>query len=158
MDEGKAPAQMPRAKSMTDVITSASNLSTFATAVTAGGLVDTLKSPGPFTVFAPNDDSAFAGLPAGTLDNLLKPENKSQLANLLNYHVVPGTYTTDSLKAMAQKGETLKTVQGETLGLVLQDEVLKVKDAKGGIADIETPDAIAGNGVFHVITAVLMPS
>ncbi len=149
-------AKMVRTKDIVDNAVNAKNVTTVVSAVKAAGLVDTLKSEGPFTVFAPNND-AFAALPAGTVDTLLKPENKDKLVNILTYHVVPGTYTTAALKVMAEKGETLKTVQGETLSFVNENNELKVQDAKGNKVSIETADVISSNGVTHVIKSVLMP-
>lgn len=127
----------------------ASNVTTVVAAVKAAGLVETLQGPGPFTVFAPNN-AAFEKLPAGTVDTLLKPENKAQLVDILTYHVVPGRYTSADLT----DGMTLKTVEGKTLTIK--------KDASGkiwinGTAMVETPDVISSNGVTFVIDSVLMP-
>lgn len=149
-------SKMVRTKDIVDNAVNAKNVSTVVAAVKAAGLVDTLKSEGPFTVFAPNND-AFAKLPAGTVDTLLKPENKAQLAGILTYHVVPGTYTAAALKVMATKGESLTTVQGEKLSFAIVNNAVVVQDAKGNQVSIETPDIISSNGVTHVITAVLMP-
>ena len=148
-------AMMVRDKDIVDNAANAKNVSTLVAAVKAAGLVDTLKSTGPFTVFGPNND-AFDALPAGTLDNLLKPENKDQLAGILTYHVVPGTYTEASLRAMAGKGESLTSVQGGMLMPVIKDGNVMIKDAKGNMAMIETPDVLSSNGVTFVIDAVLM--
>lgn len=149
-------AKMVATKDIVDNAVNAKNVTTVVSAVKAAGLVDTLKSDGPFTVFAPNND-AFNALPAGTLDSLLKPENKDQLVGILTYHVVAGTYTSADLKVMAQKGETLKTVQGEELTPVMKDNQLMIKDAKGDTVAIETANIISSNGVTHVIKNVLMP-
>lgn len=149
-------AKMVATKDIVDNAVNAKNVTTVVAAVKAAGLVDTLKSTGPFTVFAPNND-AFAALPAGTVDTLLKPENKATLVSILTYHVVPGTYTTAALRAMATKGETLTTVQGQVLTPVVVDNQLEIQDAKGNKVAIETPDVISSNGVTHVIKAVLMP-
>jgi uncharacterized surface protein with fasciclin (FAS1) repeats len=149
-------AKMVRSKDIVDNAVNAKNVTTLVSAVKAAGLVDTLKGDGPFTVFGPNND-AFKALPAGTLDTLLKPENKQQLTDILTYHVVPGTYTSASLKVMAQKGESLKTVQGEELMPVMDNNELKIKDSKGNKVSIETADVISSNGVTHVIKNVLMP-
>ncbi len=148
-------AKMVRTKDIVDNAINAKNVTTVVAAVKAAGLVDTLKSEGPFTVFAPNND-AFAALPAGTVDTLLKPENKATLVGILTYHVVPGTYTTAALKVMAEKGQTLTTVQGGILTPVMVDNQLEIQDAKGNKVTIQTPDVISSNGVTHVITAVLM--
>jgi uncharacterized surface protein with fasciclin (FAS1) repeats len=148
-------AKMVRDKDIVDNAVNAKNVTTVVAAVKAAGLVDTLKSEGPFTVFAPNND-AFAALPEGTVDTLLKPENKEMLTSILTYHVVAGTYTSADLKAMATKGETLTTVQGGVLSVVNENNTIKLKDAKGSVVSIETPDVISSNGVTHVITSVLM--
>jgi uncharacterized surface protein with fasciclin (FAS1) repeats len=150
-------AKMLQSKDIVDNAVNAKNVTTLVTAVKAAELVETLKSEGPFTVFAPTND-AFAALPKGTVDTLLMPENKEMLAGILTYHVVPGTFTTAALKAMAAKGETLTTVQGEMLSFVNEDNELKVVDAKGNKVSIETPDVISSNGVTHVVKAVLMHS
>ena len=126
----------------------ANNVTTVVAAVKAAGLVDTLKSAGPFTVFAPNND-AFAALPAGTVANLLLPENKSKLVDILTYHVVSGRYPLSSIK----DGMVLKTVEGKNL-------TFKVVDGKiwiNGSVGIQTADVISSNGVTHVITGVLLP-
>ncbi|MCO7498485.1 fasciclin domain-containing protein [Stenotrophomonas maltophilia] len=132
---------------------------TLVAAVKAAGLVDTLNGAGPFTVFAPTN-AAFDKLPAGTVDTLVKPENKAQLTKILTYHVVPGTYTSVQLVADARKHggkATLKTVQGEPLTISLHEGKLWVIDAKGGKADISIADVGQSNGVIHVIDTVLMP-
>jgi uncharacterized surface protein with fasciclin (FAS1) repeats len=149
-------AKMVRTKDIVDNAANAKNVTTVVAAVKAAGLVETLKGEGPFTVFGPNND-AFAALPAGTVDTLLKPENKEQLVSILTYHVVAGTYTSADLKAMAQKGETLKTVQGGELTPVINGTMVELKDAKGTMVQIETADIISSNGVTHVIKSVLMP-
>lgn len=133
---------------------------TLVAAVKAAGLVDTLEGPGPFTVFAPTDE-AFSQLPAGTVDNLLKPENKATLVKILTYHVVPGKITTKELKKWIKKGHgtyTAKTVQGGTLTFTEDMGKIKITDEKGGSAMITTPNVIQSNGVIQVINAVLMPS
>lgn len=150
-------AKMVRTMDIVDNAANAKNVSTVVAAVKAAGLVDTLKSDGPFTVFGPNND-AFAALPAGTVDTLLKPENKDQLVKILTLHVVPGTYTSADLKVMASKGESLKSVQGEMLTPVMENNELKIKDPKGNMVSIETADVISSNGVTHVIKNVLMPN
>jgi uncharacterized surface protein with fasciclin (FAS1) repeats len=131
---------------------------TLVAAVKAAGLVDTLSSPGPFTVFTPTN-SAFAKLPAGTVDTLLKPENKDQLAGVLTYHVVPGRYTAKDIMQMINKegGKTmLKTVEGGELTFESKDGALWVWDAKGGAAKITIKNVMQSNGVIHVIDTVLM--
>jgi uncharacterized surface protein with fasciclin (FAS1) repeats len=133
---------------------------TLVAAVKAAGLVDTLNSAGPFTVFAPVN-AAFAELPAGTVDTLLKPENKGMLTKVLTYHVVAGTYDEAKLMQLikAGKGEAkLKTVAGETLTLAMNGpNNIIVTDAKGGVADITISDVRQSNGVIHVIDHVLLP-
>jgi len=133
---------------------------TLVAAVKAAGLVDTLSGPGPFTVFAPTN-AAFAKLPAGTVDNLLKPENKATLVKVLTYHVVPGRMTAVSLMKAVKDGEGeahLKTVAGEDL-IVKQagPGKLTITDAKGDVAMVTIADVLQSNGVIHVIDTVLLP-
>ncbi len=133
---------------------------TLVSAVKAAGLVDTLEGTGPFTVFAPTNE-AFDKLPAGTVDTLVKPENKDQLTKILTYHVVPGKLTSKDLAKLIKKGDgkaELKTVQGETLTATMQDSKIVLTDQKGGIASITIKDVIQSNGVIHVIDTVLMPN
>jgi uncharacterized surface protein with fasciclin (FAS1) repeats len=133
---------------------------TLVAAVKAGGLVDTLEGPGPFTVFAPTND-AFAKLPAGTVDTLVKPENKATLDKILTYHVVPGTITTKDLKKWIKKGNgsyTAKTVEGGSLTFTEDMGKIKITDEKGGSAYITIADVFQSNGVIQVIDSVLMPS
>jgi uncharacterized surface protein with fasciclin (FAS1) repeats len=133
---------------------------TLVAAVKAAGLVDTLEGPGPFTVFAPTN-AAFAKLPAGTVDTLLKPENKATLVKVLTYHVVPGRMTAVSLMKAVRDGEGeahLKTVAGEDL-IVKQagPGKLTVTDAKGDVANVTIADVLQSNGVIHVIDTVMLP-
>jgi uncharacterized surface protein with fasciclin (FAS1) repeats len=133
---------------------------TLVAAVKAAGLVDTLSGKGPFTVFAPTND-AFAKLPAGTVDTLLKPENKGQLTQVLTYHVVPGRITAKDLMEMIEKGggkATLKTVEGAELTFEMKDGAIWVWDAKGDAAKITIKNVMQSNGVIHVIDTVLLPS
>ena len=133
---------------------------TLVAAVKAAGLVDTLQGKGPFTVFAPTND-AFAKLPAGTVDTLLKPENKGQLTQVLTYHVVPGRITAKDLMAAIEKGNgkaTYKTVEGEDLTFEAKDGDIWVVDAKGDSAKITIKNVMQSNGVIHVIDTVLLPS
>jgi uncharacterized surface protein with fasciclin (FAS1) repeats len=133
---------------------------TLVAAVKAGGLVDTLNSPGPFTVFAPTND-AFAKLPPGTVDTLLKPENKDMLDKILTYHVVAGKISSKQLAKMIKQGggkATLKTVQGEDLTATMSGGKVMLTDAKGGMATVTTADVFQSNGVIHVIDTVLMPN
>lgn len=149
-------AKMVKTKDIVDNAVNASNVTTLVSLVKQADLVTTLKSEGPFTVFAPNND-AFAKLPEATVKSLQEPANKAALANILTYHVVSGTYTTADLKVMAQKGETLTSVQGQILTPVLEDNVLKIQDDSGNKVTIQTADVISSNGVTHVIESVLMP-
>ena len=133
---------------------------TLVAAVKAGGLVDTLNSAGPFSVFAPTND-AFAKLPAGTVETLIKPENKATLDKILTYHVVTGKISSKDLAKMIKKGHgkaTLKTVQGEDLVASMSGKNIILTDAKGGTATITTADVFQSNGVIHVIDSVLLPS
>lgn len=134
---------------------------TLVAAVKAAGLVDTLSGPGPFTVFAPVN-AAFAALPAGTVDTLLKPENKPLLTKVLTYHVVAGNYSAAKLRSMIQAGNgtaELKTVAGGSLRLMMNGPAnLIVKDDKGGYSNIAITDVTQSNGVIHVIDRVLMPA
>ncbi|MEO7922159.1 MAG: fasciclin domain-containing protein [Chitinophagaceae bacterium] len=156
MDEEKGVmvggANMVPSKDIVDNAAGSADHTTLVAAVKAAGLVETLKSAGPFTVFAPTNE-AFAKLPAGTVDNLLKPENKSALAGILTYHVVAGGMKSTDLK----DGQKLKTVQGEELTIHYKDNKWMVHDAKGGMANITIADVISSNGVTYVIDAVLMP-
>ena len=133
-------------KDIVDTAAGAGNFTTLVAAVKAAGLVETLKGPGPFTVFAPTD-AAFAALPAGTVEDLLKPENKGKLVSILTYHVLPGKVMSTDLK----EGMMAKTVQGSDVKITLAGGP-KVNDAK-----ISTPDIAASNGVIHVIDAVILP-
>lgn len=149
-------ALMVRDKDIVDNAVEANNVTTVVSLVKLAGLVDTLKSEGPFTVFAPNND-AFAALPAETVASLQKPENVESLKNILTYHVVAGTYTSADLRAMAAKGETLTTVQGQMLTPVLGEGGVWIQDESGNKVAVETADVISSNGVTHVIKSVLMP-
>ena len=133
---------------------------TLVAAVKAAGLVDTLASPGPFTVFAPTND-AFAKLPPGTVDTLLKPENKAMLVAVLTYHVVPGRLTAADLMKMVTAGHgkaTLKTVQGEPLTVTMDGKKIYVQGAKSGVAEVTIPNVLQSNGVIHVVSSVLVPN
>ena len=133
---------------------------TLVAAVKAAGLVDTLNSAGPFTVFAPTDD-AFAKLPAGTVDTLVKPENKATLTKILTYHVVPGKISSKELMKWIKKGNgtyVATTVSGGKLTFTMASGGIQITDEKGGTAMITTADVFQSNGVIHVIDTVLMPS
>lgn len=136
-------------KDIVDTAVSAGQFNTLVAAVKAAGLVDTLKSPGPFTVFAPTDE-AFAKLPPGTVENLLKPENKDKLVSILTYHVVPGKVLSPDVVKL--NGSSVKTVQGGLAPIMLRGEAVMVGPARVLKTDIET-----SNGVIHVIDTVLMP-
>jgi uncharacterized surface protein with fasciclin (FAS1) repeats len=146
-------------KTVVDVAVSSKAHTTLVAAVTAADLVATLQTAGPFTVFAPTND-AFAKLPAGTVEGLLKPENKATLAKILTYHVVAGNLDAAAvLKAIKDgKGKVaLKTVSGGTLTASLKDGKVILTDEKGGFATVTATDLKAGNGVVHVIDTVVMP-
>lgn len=133
---------------------------TLVAAVKAAGLVDTLEGPGPFTVFAPTNE-AFAKLPAGTVDNLLKPENKDMLAKILTYHVVSGKLSTQDIENMIKAGHgkaEMKTVSGGTLWAMRQGGHIVLKDEKGGTANITISNVYQSNGVIQVIDSVLLPN
>ena len=132
---------------------------TLVAAVKAGGLVDTLEGPGPFTVFAPTD-AAFGKLPAGTVDTLLKPESKETLTKVLTYHVVPGKMSTKDIDAAIKAGggkATMKTVEGDSLTFTGGGKHITITDDKGGTAMITTANVFQSNGVIQVIDSVLMP-
>ena len=146
-------------KDVVDVAIGSSAHTTLVTAVKSADLVATLKGKGPFTVFAPTND-AFSKLPAGTVDALLKPENKAKLAGILTYHVVPGKLMASDVLAAIKKGNgkvVLTTVNGGELTVTLDGGKVKITDAKGGVAYVATADLNASNGVVHVVDAVLMP-
>jgi uncharacterized surface protein with fasciclin (FAS1) repeats len=126
---------------------------TLVAAVKAAGLVDTLESKGPFTVFAPTN-AAFGKLPAGTVDTLVKPENKATLTKILTYHVVPGKLEAADLT----DGKKLKTVQGEELTVKRSGDTVMIIDSKGGSSTVTIPNVNQSNGVIHVVDTVLMPS
>jgi uncharacterized surface protein with fasciclin (FAS1) repeats len=134
-------------KDIVDTAVSAGQFKTLAAALDAAGLVDTLKGDGPFTVFAPTDE-AFAKLPDGTVENLLKPENKDQLVAILTYHVVPGKVQA----ADVVKLDEAKTVNGKMVDIKVEGDTAMVNDAK-----VTKTDIIASNGVIHVIDTVIMP-
>ena len=132
---------------------------TLVAAVKAADLVATLSGPGPFTVFAPTN-AAFAKLPAGTVDTLLKPENKAQLASVLTYHVLPGKLDSKAIAAAIKTGggkATVTTVQGATLTAAMMGKRLTLTDAKGGMSHVTIADVYQSNGVIHVIDTVVMP-
>ena len=134
-------------KDIVDTAVAAGQFKTLASALQAAGLVDTLKGDGPFTVFAPTDE-AFAKLPKGTVENLLKPENKDQLVSILTYHVVPGKVQAADVVKM----DEAKTVNGEMVDIEVKGDTAMVNDAK-----VTKTDIAASNGVIHVIDTVILP-
>jgi uncharacterized surface protein with fasciclin (FAS1) repeats len=152
-------AAMSADKDIIDNAVNSKDHTTLVAAVKAAGLVDTLKGPGPFTVFAPTNE-AFAALPAGTVDGLLKPEKKADLTKVLTYHVVAGAVDAATLKSQIAAGggkAELKTVQGETLTATEHDGGIALTDSKGNVAMVTIADVMQSNGVIHVIDKVLMP-
>jgi uncharacterized surface protein with fasciclin (FAS1) repeats len=146
-----------------DIIDNAVNSkahTTLVAAVKAAGLVETLKGPGPFTVFAPTND-AFENLPEGTVETLLKPENKQKLTTILTYHVVAGKWGFDDIAKLVKAGKgkaEIKTVSGGTLWAMMNgDHNIVLKDENGGMANISTYDVFQSNGVIHSIDAVVLP-
>lgn len=145
-----------------DIIDNAVNSkdhTTLVAAVKAAGLVETLKGPGPFTVFAPTN-AAFGALPAGTVDTLLKPENKGALQGVLTYHVVPGKWDAAAISKMIADGKgmaSIKTVAGGTLVAKAAGGKVMVTDEKGGVAAVTIADVYQSNGVIHVVDKVLLP-
>ncbi|OGX84728.1 fasciclin domain-containing protein [Hymenobacter glacialis] len=146
-------AMMTPDKDIVDNAVGSSDHTTLVAAVKAAGLVETLKSAGPFTVFAPSN-AAFDKLPAGTVASLVTPEMKPTLTKVLTYHVVPGRLTAANLTA----GQVLTTVQGEQLTVMKNGNGVMIRDAKGGMATVTIADVISSNGVTHVIDTVLMPA
>jgi len=146
-------------KDIVDIAASNENFSTLVTAVKAAGLVEALKSDGPFTVFAPTN-AAFAKIDANTLGELLKPENKSKLTNILTYHVIKGKLTAKDVVAALKKGKgsvTLTTLSGAEITVVQNEKGIWLKDANGNYSMISSTDIMASNGVIHVIDSVVMP-
>jgi uncharacterized surface protein with fasciclin (FAS1) repeats len=153
-------AAMYASKDIIDNAVNSKDHTTLVAAVKAAGLADTLKGPGPFTVFAPTNE-AFAKLPAGTVDTLLKPENKEMLTKILTYHVVAGRISAAELKKQIREGNgqaTLKTVSGGTLIAMLQGSSIVLKDEKGGMSTVTIPNVFQSNGVIHVVDAVVLPN
>ncbi|MES2185715.1 MAG: fasciclin domain-containing protein [Pseudomonadota bacterium] len=152
-------AAMYPTKDIIDNAVNSKDHTTLVAAVKAAGLVDTLKGPGPFTVFAPTN-AAFAKLPTGTVDTLLKPENKAMLTSILTYHVVPGRIDAAMLMNQIKMGNgmaSLKTVQGGTLTAKTSGGKVMITDEKGGTATVTIADVIQSNGVIHVVDTVLLP-
>lgn len=152
-------APMFASKNIIENAVNSKDHTTLVAAVKAAGLVETLQGPGPFTVFAPVN-KAFAALPAGTVDSLLKPENKKTLVKILTEHVIAGSYSDADLNRMAdEKGGAfaLKAVSGDTLSFIKKGSVLYVVDENGNAAKITISDVNQSNGVIHVINKVLLP-
>ncbi|WP_371423573.1 fasciclin domain-containing protein [Tardiphaga sp.] len=145
-------APMYPSKNIVENAVNSKDHTTLVAAVKAAGLVDTLSSKGPFTVFAPTN-AAFGKLPAGTVDTLVKPESKATLTKILTYHVVPGKLNAADLK----DGQKLKTVEGEELTVKASGGKVMIVDAKGGSSTVTIPDVNQSNGVIHVVDTVLMP-
>jgi len=146
-------AAMFRSKNIIQNAVNSKDHTTLVAAVKAAGLVDTLEGKGPFTVFAPTN-AAFGKLPAGTVDTLVKPENKATLTKILTYHVVAGKLEASDLT----DGKKLKTVQGEELTVKRSGDTVMIIDAKGGSSTVTIPNVNQSNGVIHVVDTVLMPS
>ena len=152
-------AAMYPTKTIVENAVASKDHTTLVAAVQAAGLAETLSGPGPFTVFAPTN-AAFAKLPAGTVETLVKPENKGTLTTVLTYHVVPGTMTSKDIAKAIKAGRgkaTLTTVQGGTLTGRMMGKRLVLTDAKGGTSMVTIADVRQSNGVIHVVDTVLMP-
>lgn len=152
-------APMYPTKTIAENAVNSKDHTTLIAAVSAAGLVDALKGPGPLTVFAPTN-AAFAKLPAGTVETLLKPENKATLTAVLTYHVVPGKVTAADLVKQIKAGggkATLKTLQGGTLTASLMGDTVMLTDAKGGMSHVTQADVMQSNGVIHVVDTVVLP-
>lgn len=152
-------AKMYPSKNIVQNAVNSKDHTTLVAAVKAAGLVETLQSAGPFTVFAPTN-AAFDALPAGTIPTLLKPENKAMLSGILTYHVVAGKMNSSDLLAAIKSGggtATLKTVAGGTLYAMKKGNKIMLKDEKGGVAQVTIKDVNQSNGVIHVINKVLLP-
>lgn len=153
-------AAMYKNKDIIDNAVNSKDHTTLVAAVKAAGLVDTLKGKGPFTVFAPTNE-AFDKLPAGTVDMLLKPENKAMLTKILTYHVVMGNLDSKAIMKAIKKGggkATFKTVSGGTLTAMMNGNSLVLTDEKGGTSTVTIADVKQSNGVIHVVDTVLMPN
>jgi uncharacterized surface protein with fasciclin (FAS1) repeats len=152
-------APMYPSKNIIENAVNSKDHTTLVAAVKAAGLVETLEGPGPFTVFAPTNE-AFDKLPAGTVDNLVKPENKATLTKILTYHVVAGKYNSMDIMKLIKDGNgtaSLTTVEGGKLWFMMKGKKIEIKDEKGGTAWITIKDVNQSNGVIHVIDSVLMP-
>ena len=147
-------------KDIVDTAVAAGSFTTLAAALEAAGLVETLKGEGPFTVFAPTD-AAFAALPAGTVEDLLKPENKDQLTKILTCHVVAADAMSDAIRKMvddAKGAYPIKTVGGCEFTAMYEGDKIMIKDGMGNVANVTIADVKQSNGVIHVIDSVLLPA
>jgi uncharacterized surface protein with fasciclin (FAS1) repeats len=152
-------AAMLPSRDIVDNAVNSKDHTTLVAAVKAAGLVETLKGPGPFTVFAPTNE-AFDALPAGTVETLLKPENKPTLVKILTYHVVAGKLTATDLMRLVKAGHgkaMLTTVEGEPLTVTAKGHAIMLTDAKGDVAIVTIPNVLQSNGVIHVINKVMLP-
>jgi uncharacterized surface protein with fasciclin (FAS1) repeats len=152
-------AEMYPTKNIVENAVNSKDHTTLVAAVKAAELVETLSSKGPFTVFAPTN-VAFGNLPEGTVETLLKPENKKQLQTVLTYHVIAGKFNAKDVVAAIKKGggkAELQTVSGGTVTAMLDGDKVKIKDAKGNVATVTIADVNQSNGVIHVIDTVLLP-
>ena len=152
-------APMYPTKNIVENAVNSKDHTTLVTALKAAGLVETLQGAGPFTVFAPTNE-AFGKLPAGTVETLVKPENKETLTKILTYHVVAGRMTAADLTKAIKAGKgsaTLKTVSGGTLTAMAKGKTIMLKDEKGGVSTVTIANVLQSNGVIHVVNTVLMP-
>jgi uncharacterized surface protein with fasciclin (FAS1) repeats len=153
-------ASMLKSKDIVDNAVNSADHTTLVAAVKAADLVSTLKSAGPFTVFAPTN-AAFEKLPAGTVDTLLKPENKEMLTKVLTYHVLPGKFDSNAIAKLIKAGNgkaSLKTVSGGTLTAWMDGNTLVLTDEKGGQSHVTIANVYQSNGVIHVVDTVLLPN
>ncbi|HEV7745745.1 MAG TPA: fasciclin domain-containing protein [Pyrinomonadaceae bacterium] len=153
-------AAMLRSRDIVDNAVNSADHTTLVAAVKAAGLVETLKSKGPFTVFAPTN-AAFDKLPAGTVDTLVKPENKEMLTKILTYHVLAGRFDSKAIASRISKGHgkaTFTTVSGDTLTATMNGNELWLRDEKDGASRVTIGDVFQSNGVIHVVDSVLLPN
>ncbi|HSP12147.1 MAG TPA: fasciclin domain-containing protein [Salegentibacter sp.] len=152
-------AGMQPGKTIVENASESQEHTTLVAAVKAAGLVETLQGDGPFTVFAPTN-AAFEKLPAGTVETLLKPENKEKLQGILTYHVISGNYSADDIIAAINEGDgkaKFETVNGGWISAMIEDEKVKLQDAAGNVATVTMADLNQKNGVIHVIDTVVLP-
>ncbi|WP_121666636.1 fasciclin domain-containing protein [Mesonia aquimarina] len=152
-------AEMYPSKNIVENAVNSKDHTTLVAAVKAAGLVETLQGEGPFTVFAPTN-AAFEKLPNGTVETLLKPENKKMLQGILTYHVASGKWTAKKIMKMIKKNDgkfTFKTVNGEKLTAMMDGDMVKIKDVAGNVATVTIANVMQSNGVIHVVDTVLLP-